>query len=57
MMGLTGLATDVLSVQQLMTLKCNMYRLEEHREMRPETFAGLLSTILYEKRYALLASL
>jgi 20S proteasome subunit beta 3 len=49
--GLTGLATDVLSVCQTLTMKCNLYKLQENREIKPLAFAGLLSTLLYEKRY------
>lgn len=28
-----------------------MYKLREHREMKPEAFSALVSTMLYEKRY------
>lgn len=52
MVGLTGLATDVISLDQLLQFKCNMYRFAEHREVKPETFAALLSTLLYEKRFS-----
>ena len=34
----TGLATDVLTLQQLLKFKLNMYKLREEREMKPETF-------------------
>lgn len=50
--GLTGLATDVLSLHQLLTFRCNLYKLKENREMKPETFSALLSTMLYEKRFS-----
>jgi 20S proteasome alpha/beta subunit len=49
--GLAGLASDVISLNQLLTFKTNMYRFREHREMKPETFSALLSTMLYEKRF------
>ena len=29
----------------------NMYQLREERPMEPETFANLVSTMLYEKRF------
>jgi len=48
--GLTGLATDVLSLKQLLAFRSNMYKLREHREMKPEAFSALVSTLLYEKR-------
>ena len=48
--GLTGLATDVISIDQLLKFRCNLYSLRENREIKPETFSALLSTILYEKR-------
>jgi 20S proteasome subunit beta 3 len=48
--GLTGLATDVITVDQLLKFKCNLYKLRENREISPETFSALLSTLLYEKR-------
>lgn len=50
-LGLTGLATDVYSVQQLLRFRCNMYKLRENRTMKPEAFSGLLSSLLYEKRF------
>ena len=51
MLGLTGLATDVQTLQQLLTFKLNMYKLREERDMKPETFSALLSSTLYEKRF------
>ncbi|CAE7747395.1 PBC1 [Symbiodinium microadriaticum] len=49
--GLAGLATDVISLHQLLQFRCNLYRFREHREIKPETFSALLSTLLYEKRF------
>mmetsp|Transcript_10330 Transcript_10330/g.7715 ORF Transcript_10330/g.7715 Transcript_10330/m.7715 type:complete len:205 (+) Transcript_10330:61-675(+) len=49
--GLTGLASDVISLHQLLTFRSNMYKLREHREMKPEAFSALVSTLLYEKRF------
>ena len=48
--GLTGLASDVLSVNQLLNFKCNLYKLRENREIKPEAFSAMLSSLLYEKR-------
>src|ERR1700753_2991940 len=50
-LGLTGLATDVASVSDLFRYKVNMYRLREERGIAPETFANLVSTSLYERRF------
>eukprot|EP00744_Colponema_vietnamica_P001460 GILI01002417.1.p1 GENE.GILI01002417.1~~GILI01002417.1.p1 ORF type:complete len:205 (+),score=69.95 GILI01002417.1:108-722(+) len=50
--GLAGLATDVQSVQQKLHFRSNMYKLREEREMRPKVFANLVSTMLYERRFA-----
>lgn len=49
--GLAGLATDVLSLKQLLHFRSSMYELQEHRQLRPSTFSALLSTLLYEKRF------
>lgn len=50
-LGLTGLATDVSTVSDLFRYKVNMYRLREEREIAPTTFANLVSSTLYEKRF------
>lgn len=49
--GLTGLASDVLSVNQLLNFRCNLYKLRENREIKPEAFSAMLSSLLYEKRW------
>ncbi|KAK5729794.1 proteasome core particle subunit beta 3 [Elasticomyces elasticus] len=50
-LGLTGLATDVSTVSELFRYKVNMYRLREERDIAPKTFAHLVSSSLYEKRF------
>lgn len=50
-LGLTGLATDVQTVSEQLRYKTNMYRLREERTPSPKTFANLISTSLYEKRF------
>ncbi|KFY51320.1 hypothetical protein V496_08868 [Pseudogymnoascus sp. VKM F-4515 (FW-2607)] len=50
-LGLTGLATDVATVSDLFRYKVNMYRLREERNIAPSTFANLVSSSLYEKRF------
>lgn len=49
--GLAGLATDVLSLKQLLAFRTSLYKLQEHREIKPATFSALLSSMLYEKRF------
>ncbi len=49
-MGLSGLATDVISIDQLLKFRCNLYKLRENREIKPDAFSSLLSSLLYEKR-------
>lgn len=51
MVGLPGLATDVITMKELLTFRLNLYRLREEREIKPETFSALLSHILYQKRF------
>ncbi|CAM9313805.1 unnamed protein product [Chrysoparadoxa australica] len=51
LVGLAGLATDVQSLEELLTFKMNLYKLREERDMKPETFSALLSSALYEKRF------
>ena len=48
--GLSGLATDIQTLEQLLRFRLNMYKLREERDIKPETFSALLSHILYEKR-------
>jgi 20S proteasome subunit beta 3 len=49
--GLAGLATDVLTVSNLLKFRMNLYELKEERTMSPKVFSNLLSTLLYEKRF------
>eukprot|EP00599_Poterioochromonas_sp_BG-1_P002075 CAMPEP_0173140412 /NCGR_PEP_ID=MMETSP1105-20130129/4874_1 /TAXON_ID=2985 /ORGANISM="Ochromonas sp., Strain BG-1" /LENGTH=181 /DNA_ID=CAMNT_0014053401 /DNA_START=40 /DNA_END=582 /DNA_ORIENTATION=+ len=49
--GLTGLATDVLSLHQTLVFRSNLYKLREERDLSPTNFAALLSSLLYEKRF------
>src|SRR3989338_5107287 len=49
--GLNGLATDVQTVHEKLKFRMNMYNLKEEREIKPSSFANLMSNILYEKRY------
>ncbi|KAL0221895.1 hypothetical protein RCL1_001749 [Eukaryota sp. TZLM3-RCL] len=49
--GFSGLATDIQTLAELLTFQCNVYRLREERDIQPKTFAHLLSSVLYEKRF------
>jgi 20S proteasome subunit beta 3 len=49
--GLSGLASDVITLDQLLKFKVNLYKLRENRDIKPEAFAALISTMLYEKRF------
>jgi len=49
--GLTGLATDMQTLEQKFKFRTNMYRLREEREMGPTVFSNMVSNLLYEKRF------
>ncbi|KAJ3397143.1 Proteasome subunit beta type-3 [Lobulomyces angularis] len=49
--GLGGLATDVQTLSETFRYRVNMYNLKEEREIQPKTFAHLVSSTLYEKRF------
>jgi len=51
LLGLSGLASDVMTVHQKLEMTTNMYKLEEHREMRPTVFNNMLSSFLYARRF------
>ena len=52
--GLSGLATDVQSVSQLLRFKLNMYKMQEEREIKPKTLSAMISNMMFEKRYKIL---
>ncbi|KIY63673.1 20S proteasome subunit beta 3 [Cylindrobasidium torrendii FP15055 ss-10] len=49
--GLPGLATDVTTLKELFRYRVNMYTIKEEREIEPDTFAHLVSSTLYERRF------
>ncbi|KAG6498195.1 hypothetical protein ZIOFF_046107 [Zingiber officinale] len=49
--GLSGLATDAQTLYQRLVFRHKLYQLREERDMKPETFASLVSALLYEKRF------
>lgn len=50
-LGLTGLATDVITLSELFRFKTNLYKLREERNIEPKTLANLISSTLYERRF------
>ncbi|EIM23349.1 N-terminal nucleophile aminohydrolase [Wallemia mellicola CBS 633.66] len=50
--GLPGLASDVLTLRDTFRFRTNMYKLKEGREIEPNTFAHLVSSTLYERRWS-----
>ncbi|KAL3232858.1 Proteasome subunit beta type-3 [Nakaseomyces bracarensis] len=49
--GITGLATDVTTLNETFRYKTNLYKLREDRLIEPETFTQLVSSTLYERRF------
>eukprot|EP00227_Mantoniella_beaufortii_P000731 CAMPEP_0197617482 /NCGR_PEP_ID=MMETSP1326-20131121/61057_1 /TAXON_ID=1155430 /ORGANISM="Genus nov. species nov., Strain RCC2288" /LENGTH=202 /DNA_ID=CAMNT_0043186375 /DNA_START=584 /DNA_END=1192 /DNA_ORIENTATION=- len=49
--GLSGLASDQMTLAARFKFRHNLYKLRENRNMKPETFANVVSTMLYEKRF------
>jgi len=49
--GLSGLATDMQTVHAQLEYRLKLYELREDRVIKPTSFAGLVSSMLYEKRF------
>jgi len=49
--GLPGLVTDIQTVKAKIDFRRNMYELKEGRQMRPKTFANMVSNMMYERRF------
>jgi len=49
--GLTGLASDLQTLEQKFRFRNNMYRLREERDMSPQAFSNMVSSLLYESRF------
>eukprot|EP00750_Incisomonas_marina_P015328 INCI18161.1.p1 GENE.INCI18161.1~~INCI18161.1.p1 ORF type:complete len:239 (-),score=50.15 INCI18161.1:1061-1678(-) len=50
-LGLSGLATDIITLRRIMEWRLKGYKLRENRDMGVKTFSHLVSTMLYEKRF------
>mmetsp|Transcript_21249 Transcript_21249/g.41676 ORF Transcript_21249/g.41676 Transcript_21249/m.41676 type:complete len:203 (+) Transcript_21249:783-1391(+) len=51
LLGLSGLISDVYTVQQKLAMQVNMYKLRENRDMKPTVFNNMLSSFLYARRF------
>lgn len=51
-LGLTGLMSDITTLEQLFRFKLELYSMCENRLIKPKTFGNLVSTTLYGKRFA-----
>jgi 20S proteasome subunit beta 3 len=51
LLGLSGLASDCLTLYKKLRYKLNMYRIREGKDMTANTFAHLVGTTLYSHRY------
>ena len=50
--GLSGLATDMQTLEQKFRFRTNMYRLREERDIGAKAFSSMVSALLYEKRFS-----
>ena len=50
--GLPGLASDTFTVRDKLRQRINLYAMKEERTIEPETFAHLVSSTLYERRFS-----
>ncbi|CAD8062864.1 unnamed protein product [Paramecium sonneborni] len=51
LLALSGLNTDIHTFYALMEKEINLYNLKENRKMKPTTFANLVASALYERRF------
>eukprot|EP01006_Ploeotia_vitrea_P012396 TRINITY_DN32863_c0_g1_i1.p1 TRINITY_DN32863_c0_g1~~TRINITY_DN32863_c0_g1_i1.p1 ORF type:complete len:213 (-),score=98.03 TRINITY_DN32863_c0_g1_i1:53-667(-) len=49
--GMAGLATDMQTLVQRFRFRLKMYELREERKIKPNVFANLVSSMLYQKRF------
>ncbi|CAG9460905.1 unnamed protein product [Pedinophyceae sp. YPF-701] len=50
-LGLAGLGTDAQTLSELLKFRHNMYKLREERDMSPQAFAHMVSSVLYGRRF------
>ena len=51
MIGMSGLYTDIVTLQKALQYRLELYNLQEERNMTPTVVSHLLSHMLYEKRF------
>lgn len=49
--GLPGFASDTITVKDKLRQRVKLYAMKEERVIEPETFAHLVSSTLYERRF------
>lgn len=49
--GLPGLATDTITVQQRLKFRANLYELRENRKLSPKVYSNMIGNLLYEHRF------
>lgn len=49
--GMSGLITDMQTLEQKFNFRLKLYELREERQMKPSVFSSLVSASLYEKRF------
>lgn len=49
--GLPGLISDAQTLYEKLAFRLNLYELSEDKEMTPQTFASMVQSVLYEKRF------
>jgi len=50
-LGMSGLVTDIQTLHDRFQFKMNLYSLKEDRLMKPRTFANVVASTLYERRF------
>ena len=51
-LGFGGFASDIQTVHGEVKSRCSVYELKERREMAPRVLSSMLSSLLYERRFA-----
>ena len=49
--GMSGLVSDMQTLEQKLNFRLKMYELREDRQIKTSVFSNLVSTMLYEKRF------
>ena len=50
LVGFSGLATDLQTLEHRLRMRVNMYKLREEREISIDAFGNLVASMQYEKR-------